>query len=131
MREAEFICNSLIGWNFGDGHLHDERLISAVQERCQYEPGDLVVAFTESQPIHKNYIEYRVIDAALGVVERGTYVVKDATDELPWLPNGPIRHEVTWQLPGYEAPGDVLHGIGVRGTRTPSRPQPCRRRLRP
>lgn len=117
VREAEFICNSLIGWNFGDGHLHDERLINAVQARCRYEPGDLVVAFTESQPIHKNYIEYRVIDAALGVVERGTYVVKDATDELPWLPNGPIRHEVTWQLPGYEAPGDVLHGLGVRGTR--------------
>jgi hypothetical protein len=58
-------------------------------------------------------------------VERGTYVVKDATDELPWLPNGPIRHEVTWQLPGYEAPGDVLHGLGVRGTRVPSPTAPA------
>ena len=125
IREAEFICNSLIGWNFGDGHLHDERLINAVQARCQYEPGDLVVAFTESQPIHKNYVEYRVIDAALGVVERGTYVVKDATDEMPWLPNGPIRHEVTWQMPGYEAPNDLLHGIGVRGVHSHSAATPA------
>jgi hypothetical protein len=119
VREAEFVCNSLIGWNFGDGHLHDERLINAVQARCAFEPGDLVVAFTESQPIHRNYIDYRVIDAALGVVERGTYVVKDATDELPWLPNGPIRHQVTWQLEGYRAPYDVLHGVGPRGIGTP------------
>ncbi|MBK5217052.1 MAG: DUF3556 domain-containing protein, partial [Propionibacteriales bacterium] len=52
--------------------------------------------------------EYRVIDAALGVVERGTYVVKDATDEQPWLPNGPIPHQVTWTAPGYIAPG--IHG---------------------
>jgi hypothetical protein len=105
VREAEFVCNTLLGWNFGDGHLHDERLIAAVQKRCNFEPGELVIAWTESQPIHKNYVEYRVIDAALGVVERGTYVVADAADEQPWLPNGPIPHEVTWTAPGYEAPG--------------------------
>ena len=31
VREAEFVCNSLIGFNFGDGHLHNEDLIAAVQ----------------------------------------------------------------------------------------------------
>ena len=61
--------------------------------------------YIESQPIHRNYQEYRVIDAALGVVERGTYVVRDATDEQPWLPNGPIPHRVTWTAPGYTSPG--------------------------
>jgi hypothetical protein len=106
LREAEFVCNTLTGWNFGDGHLHDERLINAVQKRCGFEPGELIVTFTESQPIHRNYVEYRVIDAALGVVERGTYVVKDATDAHPWLPDGPIPHRVTWTAPGYEAAGD-------------------------
>ena len=116
VREAEFICNSLIGWNFGDGHLHDERLISALQARCQYEPGDLVIAFTESQALHRKDADYRVIDAAVGVVERGTYVIRDASDTHPWLPDGPIRHTVTWQLPGYQAPYDVAQGLGVRGT---------------
>ena len=28
VREAEFVCNSMIGFNFGDGHLHNEDLIA-------------------------------------------------------------------------------------------------------
>lgn len=36
--EAEFVCNSLIGSNFGDGHLHDEDLIRAVQSRVGFAP---------------------------------------------------------------------------------------------
>ena len=46
--------------------------------------------YVESQPVHKKTQDYRVIDAALGVVERGTWNVHDAVDEQPWLPNGPI-----------------------------------------
>jgi hypothetical protein len=34
--------------------------------------------WVESQPIHKKTQEYFVIDAALGVVERGTWKVHDA-----------------------------------------------------
>ena len=41
---------------------------------------------------------YKVIDAALGVIERGTWKVTDAVNEQPWLPNGPIPTEVTWSL---------------------------------
>jgi Transmembrane protein of unknown function (DUF3556) len=37
-----------------------------------------------------------VIDAALGVIERGTWQVADAVAEQPWLPNGPIPVQVTW-----------------------------------
>ena len=105
IREGEFTCSTLVGWQFGDAHLHDERLINAVQKRCNFAPGELIVVHVESQPIHKKTQTYRVIDAALGVVERGTYVVKDATDAQPWLPNGPIPHLVTWTAPGYVAPG--------------------------
>ena len=90
VREAEFACNSLIGFNFGDGHLHNEDLISAVQKRCRFEPGELVVVWVESQPIHQKVQHYKVIDAALGVIERGTWNVADAVGEQPWLPNGPI-----------------------------------------
>ncbi|MEH0635179.1 DUF3556 domain-containing protein [Streptomyces bottropensis] len=39
---------------------------------------------------------YQVIDAALGVIERGTWKVADAVEEQPWLPNGPIPLDVTW-----------------------------------
>ena len=53
VREAEFVCNSLIGFNFGDGHMHNEDLISAVQKRAGFEPGELVMVWVESQPIHQ------------------------------------------------------------------------------
>jgi hypothetical protein len=110
LREAEFICNTLVGWNFGDGHLHDERLIAAVQRRLQLSPGDLVVIFVESQAIHHRHQEYRVIDAAVGVVERGTWLVDDAVEQQPWLPNGPIPVQVTWRHPDYTRPRLVPDG---------------------
>jgi hypothetical protein len=99
VREAEFICNSLIGFNFGDGHLHNEDLIKAVQDEARFEPGELVVVWVESQAIGSKAQHYKVIDAALGVIERGTWKVADAVAEQPWLPNGPIPLDVTWTRP--------------------------------
>ena len=100
VREAEFVCNSLVGFNFGDGHLHNEDLIRAVQAQAGFEPGELVVAWVESQPVHRGDQAYQVIDAALGVIERGTWQVADAVGEQPWLPNGPIPVQVTWSRAG-------------------------------
>jgi hypothetical protein len=103
VREGEFVCNTIVGWNFGDGHLHDERLIAAIQKRLGLAPGDLVVAYCESQatPWRNPPQEYRVIDAALGIVERGNWNVGDCVDEQPWLPNGPVPLRVSWTAPGY------------------------------
>jgi len=103
IRDGEFVCNAVLGWNFGDGHLHDDRMIAAVQKRLNLAPGDLVVAYCESQPTpwRNPPQEYRVIDAALGVVERGTWNVSDCVAEQPWLPNGPIPLTSTWTAPGY------------------------------
>ena len=98
VREAEFVCNSLIGFNFGDGHLHDEDLIRAVQRQAAFEPGECVIAWVESEAVGSGVQHYKVIDAALGVIERGTWKVADAVAEQPWLPNGPIPTRVTWSL---------------------------------
>ena len=97
VREAEFACNSLIGFNFGDGHLHNLDLIDAVQARVGFAPGEWIVVWVESQPIHRGTQQYMVVDAALGVLERGTWEVADAVAALPWLPDGPIPHRVTWR----------------------------------
>lgn len=99
VREAEFACNSLIGFNFGDGHLHNEDLIRAVQSRLGFAPGEWIVVWVESQAIHSKIQHYKVIDAALGVIERGTWTVSDAVAEQPWLPNGPIPLQVSWTRP--------------------------------
>jgi hypothetical protein len=104
VREAEFGCNTVIGFNFGDGHFHDEQLIAAIQKRCEFQPGEMLVVWVESQAIHKDYQEYKVIDAALGVIETGTYQVADSVAQLPWLPDGPIPLNVTWTLAGGPVP---------------------------
>lgn len=101
VREAEFACNSIIGFNFGDGHLHNWRLIEAIQKRCNFAPGEFVVAWVESQPIHKRTQNWMVIDAALGIVERGTWDVHDCVRTQPWLPDGPIPLNSEWRHPAF------------------------------
>ncbi|MYW91327.1 DUF3556 domain-containing protein [Amycolatopsis rubida] len=96
VREGEFGCNSIIGFNFGDGHLHNLDFVNAVQKRVGFAPGEWIVVWVESQAIHSKVQHYQVIDAALGVIERGHWTVADAVDEQPWLPNGPIPLTVTW-----------------------------------
>jgi Transmembrane protein of unknown function (DUF3556) len=96
VREGEFLCNSLIGFNFGDGHLHNEDLIRAVQAEARFAPGECVIAWVESEAFGSGVQHYKLIDAALGVIERGTWKVADAVAEQPWLPNGPISTRVTW-----------------------------------
>ncbi|WP_372791546.1 DUF3556 domain-containing protein [Paraconexibacter sp.] len=102
LREAEFACNALIGFNFGDGHLHSQKMLEAVQRRCRFEPGEFLVVWIESEAIGRGFQEYWVMDAAVGIVERGRYQVADCVVEQPWLPNGPIATEVTWRRAGYE-----------------------------
>jgi hypothetical protein len=97
IREGEFVMSSVVGWQFGDGHLHDEFFINAVQERCQYAPGELMVVLLESQPWHTMTQKYRIVDAAVGVVERGVVDVRDMTAAQPWLADGPIPYRVTWR----------------------------------
>jgi hypothetical protein len=113
-RDGEFASNVILGWNFGDGHCHDERLFAGLQEQCQYEPGDLIVAWTESQPAFSKKVQYRIIDAAIGTVEKGWYHNDDAYNAQPWLPDGPIPHTITWVRPGYTAPGVAYPGTGGR-----------------
>jgi Transmembrane protein of unknown function (DUF3556) len=113
VREAEFVCNSLVGFNFGDGHFHDEDMIRAVQCEAGFEPGECVIAWVESEAFRSGVQHYKLIDAALGVIERGTWKVADAVKEQPWLPNGPIPTQVTWSLvaPKTAKPQDHGHGV--------------------
>jgi hypothetical protein len=102
LRKAEFSCNAIVGFNFGDGHLHDQNLIKAIQRRCKFAPGEVNVVWVESGPVFSGRRSYWVMDAAVGVLERGSRAVKDAVSELPWLPNGPIATQVQWRLGRYK-----------------------------
>jgi hypothetical protein len=85
IREGEAVAGMVLGWNFGDGHLHDESLIRAVQERCGFAEGDLRVIILESQPIQRQRQHYRIVDAATGLVEEGYVNVADMVSRQPWL----------------------------------------------
>ena len=50
--DGERICSTALGWNFGDGHMHNEQLIAALQQRCRFEPGEVRVVLLDAQPIH-------------------------------------------------------------------------------
>ena len=91
--DGEMVAGSAIGWNFGDGHLHDESLIAAVQERCHFAPGDLRVVIMESQPLGHPVQQYRIVDAAAGLIEEGEVDVADMVARQPW--DGDLPFHVT------------------------------------
>ncbi len=82
--EGEGQAGVVLGWNFGDGHLHHEQLLAAVQARCRFAPGDLRVVLLESQPINRPWLHWRIVDAATGLVEEGRIRVADLRDHQPW-----------------------------------------------
>jgi Transmembrane protein of unknown function (DUF3556) len=82
--EGEVVAGVALGWNFGDGHLHNEQLLQAIQERCGYEPGELRVVAVESQPLGRSTLGYRILDAATGVVEAGTLDIDELLRRQPW-----------------------------------------------
>src|ERR1700761_6769198 len=89
--EGETLCAMVVGWNFGDGHLHNECLIEALQERCGFEPGDVRVVILDAQPIHIQRQEYRLVDPATGEFERGYVDVDDMVTAQPWADDLPVH----------------------------------------
>ncbi|MGE2737146.1 DUF3556 domain-containing protein [Mycolicibacterium vaccae] len=103
LTDGERICSTAIGWNFGDGHMHNEQLIAALQKRCNFEPGEVRVLILDAQPIHRQRQEYRLVDAATGEFERGYVMVADMVTRQPWDDTVPVQ--VTWQKDAADAPG--------------------------
>jgi hypothetical protein len=89
--DGERICSVAIGWNFGDGHMHNEQLIDALQRRCHFEPGEVRVVVLEAQPIHRQTQRYRLVDAATGEFESGHVNVADMVVRQPWDDDVPVH----------------------------------------
>ena len=89
--EGERLCSTAIGWNFGDGHMHNEQLIAAMQERCHFEPDEVRVVLLDAQPIQTQTQSYRLVDAATGEFERGYVRVADMVTRQPWDDDLPVH----------------------------------------
>ena len=107
------VAGTALGWNFGDGHLHDEQLVAALQKRCHFEPGEVRVVILEAQPFHKGTQRYRLVDAATGELERGYVEVADLVDRQP------TDHDI----PVHVTSSDAGHRR-ERSTRSSSAPGP-------
>jgi hypothetical protein len=99
--DGEMVAGTALGWNFGDGHLHDERLVAALQKRCHFAPGEVRVVMLEAQPFHKQTQRYRLVDPAVGVLETGYVNVADMVVRQPTDVDIPIHvtSTVTTPLP--------------------------------
>jgi hypothetical protein len=89
--DGEFIAGVVLGWNFGDGHLHNRQLLDALQERCHFAEGDVRVVVLDAQPMHRQRQHYQLIDAATGVFEDGYVAVSDMLARQPWTADFPVQ----------------------------------------
>ncbi len=91
MLDGELVAGTALGWNFGDGHLHNEQLVAALQARCNFAPGEVRVVMLDAQPFHKQTQRYRLVDAATGEIERGYVRVADMVSAQPGATNVPVH----------------------------------------
>lgn len=89
--DGEFIAGVVLGWNFGDGHLHNKQLLNAIAERCHFAEGDVRVLVLDAQPIHRPRQHYQLIDAVTGVFEEGYVAVSDMLARQPWTADFPVE----------------------------------------
>jgi hypothetical protein len=82
--DGEAVAGSVLGWNFGEGHLADERLLAAVQDQCHFAEGDVRVICVEAQPILGSTLHWRIVDAKTGVRDEGYVELADLARRKPW-----------------------------------------------
>ena len=82
--EGELIGGTVLGWNFGDGHLNGEQLLRAIQRQCRFDEGEVRVVSVESQPLFDATMRWRVIDAVRGVIAEGCTRLADYDDVQPY-----------------------------------------------
>jgi len=82
--DGELVAGLTLGWNFGDGHLHDERLLAALQAQCGFEAGELRCIFIESQPLGGSTLHWRIADAKTGRLHEGRVPVRELLSRQPW-----------------------------------------------
>jgi hypothetical protein len=82
--DGEIVAGLALGWNFGDGHLHREDFLRAIQDQCGFAPGELRCILVESQPLGRPTMAYRIHDACTGLVEAGELDVRELRCRQPW-----------------------------------------------
>ena len=92
--EGEILGGTVLGWNFGDGHLNGEQLLRAIQPQCGFTEGEVRVVSVESQPLFGPTMHWRVYDAVQGMIAEGHTRLDDYDDVQPY-PTGRFAEALT------------------------------------
>jgi hypothetical protein len=82
--DGETVAGSVLGWNFGEGHFADERLVAAVQRQCNFADGELRVICVEAQPLLRSTLHWRIVDARRGQLAEGHVELEELMKRKPW-----------------------------------------------
>ncbi len=96
--DGEVMGGTILGWNFGDGHLNGSQLLRAIQPICGFEDGELRIISVESQPLFGPTMHWRVFDAASGMVAEGHTTIADYEGHQPW-PEGEVAAAIARTAP--------------------------------
>ena len=83
-RDGELVAGVVLGWNFGDGHLHNEHLLASLQRHCQWESGEVRAIFVDPQPLARPHHNWRIFDAKDGLLETGQISVAELRSRQPY-----------------------------------------------
>ena len=84
--DGELVAGQVVGWNFGEGHLHNLALLNAIQSRVGFAEGELRCIFVESQKLGDARLPWMIADANTGVLSEGLISVDDLVGLQPWPP---------------------------------------------
>jgi Transmembrane protein of unknown function (DUF3556) len=82
--DGEIVAGLALGWNFGEGHLHQEQLLKSIQAQCDFESGELRCIFVEAQPFGGSTLSYRIADGHDGQLEAGELAIEELRTRQPW-----------------------------------------------
>ncbi len=82
--DGETVAGSVLGWNFGEGHLCNEQLLQCVQAQCQFEDGEVRAIMVESQPLFGSTLHWRIVDAKRGQLAEGYVPLTELAKRAPW-----------------------------------------------
>ncbi|MGB0621463.1 MAG: DUF3556 domain-containing protein [Myxococcota bacterium] len=83
-QEGETFGGTVLGWNFGDGHLNGHELLEKMQPICGFEKGELRVISVESQPLFDATMHWRVYCPVEGLIAEGVTNLEDYKLHQPW-----------------------------------------------
>jgi hypothetical protein len=82
--DGENVASSVLGWNFGEGHICNDGLLERIQDVCGFAAGELRMITVESQPLLGSSLHWRIFDAQRGQLDEGDVSLDELEKRDPW-----------------------------------------------